>query len=180
MPASALRPPATRLGAALALALACIASAVLAQPTDADFVAARDAYRASDPVRLERIAPRLRGHLLEPYVAYWQLKLRLDEADPAAVRSFFDRYADLPLADRLRSDWLKSLGKREAWALFAAEYPRHGVEDVELACYAAQFRSQAGYEGDNAAADVRRFWFNGREQPESCQPLLPQCARKVR
>ena len=28
---------------------------------------------------LEKIAPRLKGHLLEAYVAYWQLRLRLDE-----------------------------------------------------------------------------------------------------
>jgi len=173
MPVSALLSPTTRPGAALVLAVAaCIASTALAQPTDTDFVAARDAYRAGDPVQLERLAPRLKGHLLEPYAAYWQLKLKLDDADPAAVRSFLDRYADLPLADRLRSDWLKSLGKRGAWALFAAEYPKHGAEDVELACYAAQFRSQAGYEGDDSAADVRRFWFSGQEQPESCQPIF--------
>jgi len=173
MPVSSLRSPATRRGAAFALALtACIALAARAQPNDADFVAARDAYRAGDSARLERVAPRLKGHLLEPYVAYWQLKLNLDDADPAAVRSFLDRYADLPLADRLRSDWLKSLGRRGAWTLFAAEYPKHGAEDVELACYAAQFRSQARNEGENAAADSRRFWFSGQEQPESCQPVF--------
>src|SRR2546426_3918377 len=173
MPAPLLRSPATRHGAAFAFALAaCIASAAGAQPTDADFVAARDAYRAGDSARLERVAPRLKDHLLEPYVAYWQLKLKLDDADPTAVRSFLDRYADLPLADRLRSDWLKSLGKRGAWALFAAEYPKHGTEDVELACYAAQFRSQPGNEGDKAAVDVRRYWFSGQEQPESCQPIF--------
>jgi len=173
MPAPLLRSPATRHGAAFALALAaCIASAAGAQPTDADFIAARDAYRAGDSARLERVAPRLKGHLLEPYVAYWQFKLKLDDADPTAVRSFLDRYADLPLADRLRNDWLKSLGKRGAWALFAAEYPKHGTEDVELACYAAQFRSQPGNEGDNAAVDVRRYWFSGQEQPQSCQPLF--------
>ncbi len=173
MPASTRRTPATRHGAVFAFALAtCIASAARAQPSDIDFIAARDAYRAGDSARLERVAPRLKGHLLEPYVAYWQLKLKLDDADPAAVRSFLDRYADLPLADRLRGDWLKSLGKRGAWALFAAEYPKHGTEDVELACYAAQFRSQPGYEGDDAAADVRQYWFSGQERPESCQPLF--------
>src|SRR5881409_1462589 len=101
MPASALLSPATRLGAALVFAVAaCIASAALAQPTDADFAAARDAYRAGDSARLEQLAPRLKGHLLEPYVQYWRLRLKLDDADPAAVRAFLERYADMPLADR--------------------------------------------------------------------------------
>ena len=106
-----------------ALAGACIASAIQAQPSDLDFAAARDAYRAGDLARLERLAPTLKDHLLEPYVEYWRLRLKLDDADPAIVRAFLARYAELPLAERLRGEWLKSLGKRGAWDLFAAEYP---------------------------------------------------------
>jgi soluble lytic murein transglycosylase len=172
MSLSLLRSPAARR-AVLVLA-AGFSLGVQAQPTDADFIAARDAYRAGDAARLERIAPRLKGHLLEAYVAYWRLRLKLDAADPAAVWAFLERYADLPLAERLRSEWLKSLGKREAWVLFAAEYPKRGAEDVELACYAAQFRAQRDDQGERggAAADVRRFWFSGQEQPESCQPVF--------
>ena len=172
MPLSFPRSTAVRQ-AALVLA-ACISLAVQAQPTDVDFAAARDAYRAGDAARLERIAPRLKGHLLEAYVAYWRLRLKLDDADPAAVRAFLERNADLPLADRLRGEWLKSLGKRGAWAVFAAEYPKRIAEDVELACYAAQFRAQRERreERDAAAPDVRRFWFSGQEQPESCQPVF--------
>ncbi len=151
---------------------ACISFAALGQPTDADFAAARDAYRAGDSARLERLAPRLKGHLLEPNVQYWRLRLKLDAADPAAVRAFLERYADMPLADRLRGEWLKSLGKRGAWEIFGAEYPARAAEDVELACYAAQFQLQRKREGDNPALEVRRFWFNGHEQPESCQPLF--------
>jgi soluble lytic murein transglycosylase len=172
MPSSSLR-SSWRRGAA-ALATACISLAASAQPSDADFAAARDAYRAGDAARLERIAPRLAGYLLEPYVTYWRLRLKLDDADPLAVRDFLDRYADLPLADRLRSEWLKALARRGAWTVFAAEYPKHGAEDVELACYAAQFRAQHKDSGEaaGAAAEASRFWFSGQEQPESCQPVF--------
>jgi peptidoglycan lytic transglycosylase len=160
--------------AVAALAIACGSAAAWAQPTDADFAAARDAYRAGDAARLERIAPRLSGYLLEPYVAYWRLRLKLDDADPAAVRAFLDRYPDLPLSERLRHEWLKALGKRGAWTLFAAEYPKLGAEDVELACYAAQWRAQHKdlAQAEGAAADTRHFWFSGQEQPESCQPVF--------
>ena len=172
MPSSSLR-RSWRRGAA-ALAAACISLAASAQPSDADFAAARDAYRAGDAARLERIAPRLAGYLLEPYVAYWRLRLKLDDADPLAVRDFLDRYADLPLADRLRTEWLKALARRGAWTVFAAEYPKHGAQDVELACYAAQFRAQHKDSGEaaTAAAEASRFWFSGQEQPESCQPVF--------
>src|SRR5262249_11171447 len=49
------------------LAFLC-AGLACAQPNDADFAAARDAFRAGDSARLERIAPSLKGHLLEAYV----------------------------------------------------------------------------------------------------------------
>ena len=153
-----------------ALAGACIASAIQAQPSDLDFAAARDAYRAGDLARLERLAPTLKDHLLEPYVEYWRLRLKLDDADPAIVRAFLARYAELPLAERLRGEWLKSLGKRGAWDLFAAEYPALGSPDVELVCYAAQEKRERKSEAE--APDVRRFWFSGQEQPESCQPVF--------
>jgi len=147
-----------------------VALSARGQPTDADFLAARDAYRAGDAVRLERIAPLLKGHLLEPYVAYWRLKLKLDDADPAAVRAFLEHYADMPLADRLRGEWLKSLARRSEWKEFGDTYVKRADEDVELACYAVQWRRQ--HEGDAALEDVRGFWFSGQEQPESCRPVF--------
>jgi len=153
-----------------ALAWAC--TSANAQPTDADFAAARDAYRAGDSARLELLAPRLKGHLLEPYVEYWRLKLELDDVDPESVRAFFQRYADSPLAERLRSEWLKSLGKRQAWDIFAAEYRASASEDVELACYAAQLRLARRADGASAIAEARRYWFSGQEQPESCQSVF--------
>jgi soluble lytic murein transglycosylase len=147
-----------------------VAMPALAQPNDADFVAARDAFRAGDAARLERVAPRLKGHLLEQYIAYWQIRLKLDDADPERVRAFLARYEGTPLADKLRGEWLKSLGKREQWTLFAAEYPRRAGDDTDLDCYAVQWKRAR--DGDAALDDARRYWASGQEQPESCQALF--------
>jgi soluble lytic murein transglycosylase len=141
-----------------------------AEPSDADFALARDAFRAGDAARLDKVAPRLKGYLLEPYVEYWQLRLKLDDADSDRVRSFLGRREGGPLADRLRIEWLKSLGKRAQWALFAAEFPKRASDDTDLACYAAQW--QRSRDGDAALDVVRPLWFSGQEQPESCQPLF--------
>ena len=163
----------------VALALASAVAAVArGEPTDADFIAAREAFRAGDAARLERIAPRLSGHLLEPYVEYWRLKVKLDDADPAAVRAFLERYADMPLAERLRAEWLKSLGKRGEWKTFGDFYLKRPSEDVELACYTAQWRRQQ--DGDEALDDVRGLWFSGQDQPESCRPVFAALLAKGR
>src|ERR1700693_1870384 len=159
-----------RSATALAMAAGLAVFAARADPTHADFAIARDAFRAGDATRLDRIAPRLKGHLLEAYVKYWQLRLKLDEPDPERVRSFLTRREGGPLADRLRGEWLKSLAKRGQWTLFAAEYPRRAGDDTELACYAMQW--QRIREGDAALDLARPLWFSGQEQPESCQTLF--------
>jgi soluble lytic murein transglycosylase len=165
VPGSLLRCTAFAAGSLFAVALC-------AQPTDADFLAARDAFLANDAATLERIAPRAKGHLLESYVGYWQLRLRLDDATPERVRSFLDLNDGTPLADTLRGEWLKSLGKRALWSDFAADYPKRSGEDTELACFALQWRREANREG--ALADARQYWFSGRDQPDACQPLFTE------
>src|SRR6266446_5170611 len=159
------------MAAGLAASLANFAGGVAhAQPTDADFAVARDAFHAGDAARLDKIAPRLKGHLLESYVEYWQLRLKLDDADPDRVQSFLARREGGPLADRLRGEWLKSLAKRGQWTLFAAEYPKRAGDDAELGCYAIQW--QRIRDGDAVLDLARPLWFSGQEQPESCQALF--------
>ena len=153
-------------------AAGAFAAAIHAEPTDADFLAVREAFLASDAAALDRIAPRAKGHLLEPYVTYWQLRLGLDDAAPERVRSFLERNDGTPLADTLRAEWLKSLGKRALWTEFATEYPKRNGEDTELACFALQWRRETNR--DAALADARPYWFSGRDQPESCQPLFAE------
>ncbi|MBI2313454.1 MAG: lytic transglycosylase domain-containing protein [Betaproteobacteria bacterium] len=157
--------------AALAAGLLTVATAALPSSPDDDFLAAREAFRVGDVARLDSQAGRLRGHVLEPYLAYWQLRLRLEDAEPAAVRDFLHSYAGTLLADQMRGQWLKVLGKQGAWELFNEEYPELYQEDPELTCYALQARFFGQQDGE-ALYEVRRPWFTGREAPESCGPLF--------
>jgi len=166
------------LACAAALVLGAGVAPAMAQPSDADFIAARDAFRAGDSARLDRVAPRLKGYLLEPYVSYWQIKLSLDDAEPERVRAFLAAYDGMPLADRLRSEWLKSLGKRQQWPLFESEYPKRATDDAELGCYAIQWKSTR--DGDAVLAEAMPYWLSGHEQPESCQTLFATMLRAGR
>jgi peptidoglycan lytic transglycosylase len=152
-----------------AIAAAVFAHASLAQ-SDADFLVAKAAYERSDWRTLDEVAPRVAGHPLERYVRYWQLKSRLDDATPAAVQAFFATYPDGPLADRLRVEWLKSLGKRGDFVTFAANYPPPSGEDTELACYAISYRMQT--EGVAALLAAKPLWFTGSSTPEACNALF--------
>ena len=109
----------------LAAALAIAGSWAFASParaqSDADFLAAKAAYDKADRAALDVLAPKLSGHLLEPYVRYWQLRLRLDATDTETIRAFLARESGGPLADELRVAWLKSLASRGQWETFGEE-----------------------------------------------------------
>ena len=154
--------------AAATLALA-LAGGALAQ-SDADFLAARTAYDKGDRAKLAAVAPRLSNHVLAPYVTYWQLRLGLEDASPEAIRSYLDKYPNTPLADRLRTEWLKFLGRRALWSRFGADYAAPASEDVELACYNILFKWQR--DGDGALADALPLWFTGSSTPDACEPAF--------
>ena len=150
----------------LMLAALCARSA----PLDDEFLAAREAFRSGNPARLEAQARRLRGHVLEPYIAYWQLSMRLEQASPDEVRAFMAAHRDSPLSDRIRLEWLKSLGRRQQWDLFGAEHPQLVADDIEVTCYALQSRMQQA--AGETLPQARPLWFVARDLPESCSPLF--------
>ena len=156
-----------------AIAFAAVVVPALAHAqSDADFLAAKAAFERNDARRLAALAPSFAGHLLEPYVAYWQIRLSLDTVDPSVVRSYLSRHASVPIAETLRTEWLKSLAVRGQWATFGEDYVALPGEDAELACHAIQHRRQR--EGDAVLAQARRLWFTGRATPDACEPLFAE------
>lgn len=138
---------------------------------DDDFLAARDAFRSGDATRLNTLAKRLDAYVLAPYLAYFQLQMRLKDASAAEVREFISNNADTPLSDRLRADWLKILGRQQSWDLFQEEYKALvSREDMELSCFALQGRLLRG--DDVVVQEARRQWLVGGELPLSCKQLF--------
>ncbi len=152
----------------LLFALLGCSTQIIAQTND-DFLAMRDAFRASDTRKLDLYAPKLKGHVLEPYAAYWQLRARLNDAPAETVRAFLAEYKDTFVAERLRSDWVKRLGKTQQWDLFAVEQPLLVEDDIDVTCLALQARSRTDA---TAVREARSLWFTEKDTPESCAPLF--------
>ena len=152
------------------LLLVMAAVAAQAAGTEEDFLAAREAYRIGNEARLNTYAKRLRGHLLEPYVLYYQLKIGLDEASADDVEAFIASHRNSPLSERLRAAWLKVLAKSERWDLFEQGLPELRDADLELTCYALQARARTN--PDEVLEEARPIWFVTGRLPESCEPLM--------
>ncbi|TMQ74717.1 lytic transglycosylase domain-containing protein [Candidatus Accumulibacter phosphatis] len=137
---------------------------------DEQFLAARDAARTGDRAKLERLAPFLQGHELEAYVEYWQLLPDLKDSDPATVQAFLSRHENSYIAEKLRTDWLRQLARKQQWSLFDSEYPRLAQANQELACQALQSRRAQG--DPRVLDDALPLWLTLLEPPEPCYPVL--------
>ena len=129
------------------------------------------AFKRGDRKRLSALLPQARGHALEPYAAYWELKARLPEASPQEVQDFYARYPGTYQEDRLRNDWLLLLGQRRDWAAFALEYPNYRMgDDREVLCYALLVEHLKNPAADMRLADeVRKNWYAQRDADDGCR-----------
>jgi peptidoglycan lytic transglycosylase len=137
---------------------------------EGDFIAAREAFRVGKADQLAVYATRLQNYVLEPYIDYYRLRLRLDHAEPIIIRAFLSLYQDSYIADKLRAEWLHILGKNQQWDLFSEEYPLLVNNSNALYCYSLQQRLAAN--DKDALTEARPLWFTGDSMPDSCTPIF--------
>jgi soluble lytic murein transglycosylase len=135
------------------------------------------AFKKGDRKRLTALLPQVRGHLLEPWAAYWEQRLRLDEMTALDMQMFSTRFPNTYQEDRLRNDWLLLLGQRRDWTTFADEYNRYRMaDDREVRCYALGITQIE--QGTNSlpalTEEVRKNWYAQREADDGCTQAAGQ------
>jgi soluble lytic murein transglycosylase len=150
------------------LALAAAASAAPAANDDA-VLGAYDAYRAGDALKFARFAKKLDGHLLDPWIDYWRVAMRLEDTPTKEVHAFLEEHNNTYVAEVLRGDWLKVLGKRGDWVEFERQLVLYPRDDLEVRCYAGLMAAQRGEE--TKLADAEWMWLEPQELPEGCARL---------
>ena len=125
------------------------------------------AFKKNDKAQLSRLLPKAKGHALEPWAAYWELRVRLDQASDSEIQQFLTQYAGTYAEDRLRNDWLLQLGRQREWATFTQEYPRFRMnDDREVRCYALS--TDALLSKPETAAELKRLWYAFRDTEDGC------------
>ena len=171
MQVQAILAPRSRILGALVLTLAALAAPACAQNRNDDvLVQMKQAFQRGDKGRLSALLPQARGHALEPWAAYWELKARLGEAAPGEVQDFLSRYAGTYQEDRLRNDWLLLLGQRRDWEGFLALHPNYRMgDDAQVGCYAILLSTlRTGGATKEHSELVRRNWLAQRDLDDGC------------
>jgi len=141
--------------------------------TDEALLEMSQAFRQGNARRLSELLPQVRGHALEAWGAYWELRARLDTASPGEIQAFLNRFAGTYQEDRMRNDWLLQLGRNREWGTFMAEYPHFRMnDDRSVQCYALVTEFNA-----NRADVVPRLealWLAQRDADDGCATAAEQ------
>ncbi|MEO8383899.1 MAG: transglycosylase SLT domain-containing protein [Betaproteobacteria bacterium] len=148
---------------------------------DKDMIAARAAFERHDLKSLASIRERLNNasanlHPLVSYVQYWWLSANLAQTGAFAVSNATEIHAFLAanphsvVADSLRRDWLKILGKLNQWELFASEAPLFNNDDPEITCH--QWRNRLSRNDRDALTEAKAYWSSARAAPTACDEVF--------
>ena len=152
---------------------------------DREVLAARNAFERRDLKMLATVKETLNAatgasHPLAHYAHYWWLSANLAQtgtfavAASAEIRAFLNANPNSVVADSLRRDWLKVLGKLDQWELFNAEMPLLNSDDAEITCH--QWRYRLNRNDREALTEARAFWNAARAAPDACTDVFAQLA----
>ena len=136
------------------------------------FQAGREAARAGDLVRLNRLIQEAGDSPLDGYLSYWALSIRLarHENVDADYASFLAREDGSLLAERARADWIRASARSGRWDIVRSQAPLLRQPEQEMNCWLWQAKIAAG--SPSIASDADSLWNSTNEPGEACAPVI--------
>lgn len=135
------------------------------------YAQANKALNAKNMTAYRALIKELQDYPLLPYLEYEELIPRLINLPKQEVETFFARYPDSYLAERLTHRWLRTLAQRARWNEYLQFYDTR-LTDPELACLHLRARLETG--DKTALNDVAPRWNLDQIQPKACDPVFTQ------
>ena len=133
------------------------------------FQIADAALKQGDTWLFNSLKAGLEDYPLYPYLLYRDLQQRLEHNPASEVRRFLRTYTDSPVADRLRTLWLKQLAQEQRWSDFLKDY--QGNQSIAMDCRYRQALLHTG-RAQEALAGITQIWMSGASLPPACDPLF--------
>jgi len=133
------------------------------------FVAAEKALSQGKLSRYRKLRASLKAYPLYPYLEYSELRRRLHKQKKERIQHFLTRYADTPLATRLRNTWLDHLAKRGRWLSYLEFYTPS--QSVTRQCHYLRALYKSGKKQE-ALDQVAALWLYKKSRPKACDPIF--------
>ncbi len=120
--------------------------------------------------KFQQITENLSDYAIAHYLTFFQLYHNIEQAKPEDVQAFLEIYADSPIADILRTQWLNQLAKAKDWKNYHTFYQPQ-ISTI-LQCHALYARLQQGESLKNLQMQAVKLWLVGKSQPDECNPIF--------
>lgn len=107
---------------------------------------------------------------LAHYVTFFQLQRGMDNASAETIQEFLTTYADSPVANILRSNWLQQLAKRKDWQQYDKFYQPQ--QNISLQCHALNAKLELKQSDSEWQMQAIKLWLVGKSQPTECDPVF--------
>ncbi len=128
------------------------------------------AVRSGQRSRFKQMKPALAGYVLYPYLEYYERIYQISRQDNDSIDAFLAQYADTPLTERLRQNWLYHQAKKGRWDNFISYYNASTATKVN-ACHYAYALYKTG-NTDAAYQQAEELWSVGFSQPDECDSIF--------
>ncbi len=123
-----------------------------------------------DNEELASVLQELNGYPLSPYLIKRKLSHGMRLSDKPLIEAFLQQYAQTPFAEKLRTDWLEYLAKRNRSQDFVKFY--RPSRNPKLACTFIEYEISLGIVPEKLFADIERLWTVGKSQPKECDKIF--------
>ena len=151
--------------------LLCAFSPVSAADLAAQRAAFKQAWVAAQQGNLAALTPyldELSDYPLYPYLRYAYLDSTLANQPPGAIEAFLKAQADLPVAERLRHDWLVQLAQQQDWQDFLAQYRDETDPPVRCGAVSAHLAGRDREDRDAWVVVAQHLWLAPQAQSATC------------
>jgi soluble lytic murein transglycosylase len=135
------------------------------------FLEAEKALQLGQTDKFESLKKQLKDYPLYPYLIHKDLHKNLHRQTDKSIQSFLETYEDTPLARRLRSTWLKQLGKTHRWKRFLTFYQEGMNETINCYYLNALLNTQ---QQTKAWPLITKTWLHEESRPPECDPVFKQ------
>ncbi len=114
----------------------------------------------------EKLKKQLHNYPLLPHLLFKEYNSKLHEVTEQQFTQFIENYADSPLAEKLRENWLKDKAQKEDWQAYLKAY--QPTQDVALQCDYLWGSLQVQNDYDLILQQIAPLWLTGKTPPKNC------------
>jgi soluble lytic murein transglycosylase len=115
------------------------------------------------------------NYSLFPYLKYGILSRNLSTLKLNELENFIETYHDCPLAEKLRTEWLRDQAKKNGWHNFIKGYVPN--KDIEMQCNFIYSYMMAEEKAD-VMKYIPEIWLSGDNRPRSCELVFNEWKKK--